>query len=286
MAFLLVFAGGLPLARAQTPDCQLTFSPQLELRAPAGESAQLQSVVYAIDGDFFELEMPFQKLSADRPLILTLPSVDLEEGMHIVSYYVQTASGEKVRLNASIGMENEHSKTSVRELHSLPEGLQTCACEQLFEDRQPDASNWFNLYKNAEGDHDLFVSLDRGKSWDKAPISGRLDTGCPQFDFARPDGVLAKQADGETTSPVSNLEWTAFPSPFTEKLSLRITIPDQEEEFVIRLIDTKGQVIQQVTKRGSGTLEYDFETSQLAQGPYYISVLTKEASYSRVVIRI
>ncbi len=287
MACLLVFVGGLSLVPAQTPDCQLEFSPQLQISASNMKAEQLQSIVYSVDGDFFELQMPFQQVDVHHPLVLTLPSIELDEGIHIVSAYVQTASGEKLDVVSSIKVASEANNDPIESKHLLRAngGMQTCACEQLFDDQQPDVSQWFNLYKNAQGDHDLFISEDHGQSWTRPEINGRLKGGCPTFDFGNSALTLAKQGASEAQGAAPTLDWTAFPSPFKDKLNLKMQV-SETESVVISLVDTQGRVLQQVHKQVSGTLMHEFETSNLAQGPYYITILTEKASYSRVVVRI
>ncbi|MEM7037123.1 MAG: T9SS type A sorting domain-containing protein [Bacteroidota bacterium] len=271
--------------QAQAPNCQLAITPQVHLSTSGNAAVPLQSVIYAIDGNFYRLEMPFQTVTPQQPLVLTLPAMDLEPGMHVLDYYVKTQNGEKVTVVPELAVSSEEmaTETMATLLQENESPLQTCACSQLLDGEAPDAGNLFNFQENAEGDYVLFTSPDKGKAWVKVPVAERSDNGCPQFALAAPVPVTAKSAAKPTLLPA--LDWTAFPSPFAGELNLRLQL-SQKENLRIRLLDTQGRVIQELSQKDvQGTFNHQFNTGGLAQGPYYLTVTTDRATYSRVVIR-
>ena len=286
LAVLLVLCGPWNSLSAQSPDCQLTFTPQLQLSPQGPQTEQIKAIVYAIDGKFFQLEMPALEASSQRPLVMALPTIKLDDGIHVISYFVETSSGAKMNVIPHIAVEGDpaNGSPSAMELVGVGPEDHTCACEDLYEGQQPDANNWFSFNQNAEGGYDLFVSKDHGQHWNQPGFAGWSIGDCPEFIFSTPLEATTKQ--NEVSQAIPNLEWTAFPSPFVNELHLRMELP-QKENVVVRLLDTQGRVIKEMSQtQVNGLLELDFDTSQLAKGPYYINVLTDQASYSRVVIRI
>ena len=278
------FAKGL---KAQDNSCNVQFAPQLQIGTNSIQTEQLESIVYAVDGDFYQLEMPFQQISKSQPLIIDLPAIQLKSGIHILSYYVKTKAGSEVEVTPVIGVKSQETPMLNEDnlLKSQATQMQTCACEQLLDGQEPDASNWFRFYENAEGDFALFTSEDKGKSWTRPAIADRTDDGCPEFAFAELSKASEKNGIEVLDVPLPFLDMVAYPSPFINELNLRLQV-EELQDMVIRLIDTQGRVIEElVHKDAVGTIEHQFKTGGLAKGPYYISVKTEQGNYSRVVVR-
>lgn len=286
--FTLLFGLFASEAIGQSPQCSVSFTPQLNLLVSEGQSARVQSIIYGVDGEFFELNIPSQSIVAGKPFFLDLPGMDLEPGLHVLTYYVNTEGGKPIQTQATIGIrtnEDQPVATVTQLSENQSESFGSCACEQVLNGENPDASNWLNYFPNAEGDYVLLSSDDQGKTWTKPGVLDHTGDGCPQF-------ALANLEDGSTLSttktqatPRAFVEMTAFPSPFVDQLNLRIKV-EPTRRMVIRLVNGLGQVMEEIVRKDvNGTIEMRFNTSDLPQGPYFITVESDQGTYSRTVIR-
>ncbi|MEM7037393.1 MAG: T9SS type A sorting domain-containing protein, partial [Bacteroidota bacterium] len=217
-----------------------------------------------------------------------LPGMELDPGLHVLTYYVRTKDGSPLESRAVLGVRTNDDKVAPI-LEMLDEGQSSgfgrCACEQNLDGEEPNASNWLNFFPSADGDYVLLTSDDKGQNWNQPTLAGRGPDDCPQFALSN----LENGSDWSSTKTpevaASLMEMTAFPSPFVDELNLRMQV-DEPQDMVIRLVNVTGQVIAETTRTGAkGLVVHRFNTSNLAQGAYFITVETATGVYSQTVIR-
>jgi hypothetical protein len=109
-----------------------------------------------------------------------------------------------------------------------------------------------------------------------------IDTAAASFMADYIDTVTVNLASSCMTTAINPVqsageEITLLPNPTREKFTVKITTTYPVQNLIIRVSNTKGQIVSAERRtKGTGTATFDFPSYHLASGKYYVSIYNGE----------